>query len=373
MLPPADHHHSVPPALSEPGGPPTAARFLEQVFGAEPRTILIAEVAQAHDGSLGTAHAYIDLAARSGADAVKFQTHIAEEESSPAEAWRVSFSRQDRTRFDYWKRMEFTPEQWGGLRDHAEAQGLFFLSSPFSLAAVELLDRLAVPAWKVASGEVTNSLLLEAMCHAGQPILLSSGMSSLGDLDQAAARVRRWERPLAMFQCTTDYPCPPERWGLNLLAELRQRFACPVGLSDHSGTLPPSLAAVTLGARLIEVHLVMSRSAFGPDVPASITGAELKELATGIRAIEQAMSHPVDKDALAREFAELRTLFGQSLVAVRDLEAGTVLGAADLSSRKPGHGIPAARWESLVGCRLGRAVARGQFLAEADLAAAAIL
>src|SRR5918994_120475 len=137
------------------------------VLGWEERPIVIAEVAQAHDGSLGLAHAFIDAIAAAGADAVKFQTHIAEAESHPSEPWRVRFSPADGTRFDYWKRMEFTEDQWTGLREHAHERGLAFLSSPFSLEAVELLKRVGVAGWKVASGEVSNLELLDAMVRAG--------------------------------------------------------------------------------------------------------------------------------------------------------------------------------------------------------------
>jgi N,N'-diacetyllegionaminate synthase len=128
---------------------------------------IIAEVAQAHDGSLGMAHAFIDAAAAAGVDAIKFQTHIAAEESTAAEPWRVKFSKQDATRFDYWKRMEFAPEQWAGLKQHAEEKGLMFLSSAFSHAAVDLLRKLGMPAWKVASGELTNLPLIAHMAKDG--------------------------------------------------------------------------------------------------------------------------------------------------------------------------------------------------------------
>src|SRR5918992_3358857 len=123
--------------------------------------MIIAEVAQAHDGSLGMAHAFIDAIATTGADAVKFQTHIASAESTPTEPWRIQFSRQDTSRYDYWKRMEFTEAQWSGLKQHADERGLIFLSSPFSIEAVELLERVGVAAWKVASGEVSNRPLFE--------------------------------------------------------------------------------------------------------------------------------------------------------------------------------------------------------------------
>src|SRR6202142_2868037 len=139
------------------------------------RCLVIAEVAQAHDGSLGTAHAYIDSAARSGADAVKFQTHIAAAESTPQEPWRVRFSYQDASRYEYWQRMEFTEQQWLGLERHAEEKGIEFLSSPFSIEAARMLQRIGIKAWKVASGEVANSQLFGYMLETRLPMLLSTG------------------------------------------------------------------------------------------------------------------------------------------------------------------------------------------------------
>ena len=216
--------------------------------------LVVAEVAQAHDGSLGTAHAYIDAVARSGADAVKFQTHIAAAESTATEPFRVRFSPQDATRYDYWRRLEFTAQQWRGLADHARQQGLIFLSTPFSFAAVDLLAELEMPAWKVGSGEVTNLPLLDRLAATGRPVLLSSGMASWRDLDEAVGVLRAQGAGLAVLQCTSAYPCPPERVGLNLLEELRTRYGCPVGFSDHSGTIYAGLAAAALGANLLEVH-----------------------------------------------------------------------------------------------------------------------
>jgi len=236
--------------------------------------LIVAEVAQSHDGSLGFAHAFIDAIANAGADAVKFQTHIAAAESTPAEPWRVKFSPQDATRYDYWRRMEFAEEQWRGLKRHAEDRGLIFLSSPFSAEAVELLERIGMVAWKVASGEVSNAPLLERLLATGRPILLSSGMSPLAELDATVARAQAVPVPIAVLQCTTAYPCPPERIGLNLLPIFRDRYGCPVGLSDHSGTIFAGLAAATLGCDVLEVHVTLSREMFGPDVPASVTTTE---------------------------------------------------------------------------------------------------
>lgn len=327
---------------------------------------IIAEIAQAHDGSLGAAHAYIDAAAKTGADAVKFQTHIAAEESSEFDTWRVKFSRQDATRFDYWKRMEFTEQQWLELKQHAEEKGLVFLSSPFSLAAIRLLERIGTPAWKVASGEVTNRLLLDAMIATRKPVLVSSGMSYLQEMDATVALLKSANSPVAVFQCTTAYPCPPENIGLNLISEMMLRYDCPVGLSDHSGTPYPSLAAVTLGARLIEVHVTFSREMFGPDVSASLTTQEFSQMVEGVRFIERMKASPMIKDASAEHLEPLRRMFGQSLVAATDLAEGTVLTRDDLSCRKPAHGITTANLESVVGRKLRSAVKSAQFLRYED-------
>lgn len=329
--------------------------------------LVVAEIGQAHDGSLGMAHAYIDAIAAAGADAVKFQTHIAAAESSPGEPWRVKFSRQDASRFDYWKRMEFTERQWHELKRHADDKGLLFLSSPFSLEAVDLLERVGTVAWKVASGEVNNSQLLKRIVRTGIPIILSTGMSDLATVDNAVAQVKESGVPLAVLQCTTSYPCPPEKVGINLLSFFKDRYQCAVGLSDHSGTIFPSLAAVTLGAELVEIHVTFDRGMFGPDVPASVTTAELKQLVEGINFVEQMLAHPVDKNEMAREMAQVRNIFGKSLVARTDLEIGTVLTEENLTSRKPGTGISIAQLPEIVGARLTRAVKAGEILTINDI------
>lgn len=329
--------------------------------------IVIGEVAQSHEGSLGMAHAFVDAIASAGADAVKFQTHLARAESTPSEPWRVAFSKQDATRYDYWKRMEFTEEEWAGLARHAEERGLWFLSSPFSLEAVELLDRVGVAAWKVASGETGNRALIDRLAADTRAVLLSTGMSPISEVDAAVETLRRAGRTYGVLQCTSAYPCPAEKVGLNLVGLLRDRYACPVGLSDHSGTIFPGLAASALGIEVLEVHVTLSREMFGPDVPVSITTAELRELVKGIRFIERMNAHPVDKDALARELDPLRKTFTKSVVARIDLPVGTVLRAEHLTLKKPGTGIPAARLPELLGARLARDVKEDELLSDADL------
>lgn len=342
-------------------------KLANRTVGGGSPSMIVGEVAQAHDGSLGFAHAFIDAIAAAGADAVKFQTHIADEESTPAETFRVNFSYEDATRYDYWKRMEFTESQWDGLAHHAREKGLIFLSSPFSLQAVELLHRVGVPAWKIPSGEVGSTPMFERIADTRLPVLLSTGMSPWDEIDACVQSMRARDLPFLLFQCTSAYPCPPEQVGLNVIEEIRQRYDCPVGLSDHSGKIYASLAAAALGVDMLEVHVTLSRAMFGPDVPASLTPTELADLVAGVREIETMIANPVDKDQVAEEMTPLREMFFKSIVAAQDLPAGTEITRAHLAVKKPGTGIPASSMESVLGCTLKRDVHRDELIRKEDL------
>jgi len=328
---------------------------------------VIGEVAQAHDGSLGMAHAFIDAIAKTGANAVKFQTHIADAESTIEEPWRVKFSPQDSTRMDYWRRMEFSLEQWNGLKQHTEELGLVFLSSPFSLEAVDLLEKLGVCAWKIASGEVENSILLDRILGTNLPLLVSTGMSPVAEIDLLINRIKLVGAPYSIMQCTSSYPCPPEKIGLNMISFFRERYHCPVGLSDHSGVIYPGLAAATLGVELLEVHVTLSRDMFGPDVSASQTTTELKQLVEGIRYIEKMKVNEIDKDALAKEMIPMRNIFLRSAVSVTDLPAGSVIGKSNISFKKPGTGISTNQIDLLVGRVLKHSIKANHIIQWSDL------
>lgn len=328
--------------------------------------LVVAEVGQAHDGSLGSAHAFIDAVADAGVDGVKFQTHLSGAESTVEEPWRVRFSRQDATRFDYWRRMEFTEKQWEGLYAHARERDLKFISSPFSVDAVRLLQRSGIDQWKVASGEVGNRLLIEAVAADGRPVVVSSGMSDFDEVETAVGLLRDAGSEVTVLQCTSEYPCPPEELGLNLLGEYRARLGVSVGLSDHSGKVAAGIAAATLGASMLEVHVTFSRRAFGPDVSSALTIEELSELVYGVRFVEVALANPVALDkAVARK--GMRALFTRSVALTRPLRAGHVLAVDDLTVKKPGTGIPAEQLESLIGRRLRVDVSADRLLAEGDL------
>jgi N-acetylneuraminate synthase len=262
--------------------------------------------------------------------------------------------------------MEFTEPQWHGLKQHADEKDLKFLSSPFSTEAVDLLTRVGVSAWKVASGEINNALLFERMAKTKLPIFISSGMSPLNEIDIAVKQIQAYELPFTILQCTSNYPCPPEKIGLNLISFFRERYKCDVGLSDHSGTIYPALAAATLGIQVCEIHVTLSREMFGPDVTSSITTTELRQLVEGIRFIETMQANPVDKDSLASSMAPLRDLFTKSVVPIVDLPRGTIIRQEHLTSKKPGTGIPSFRIKELVNRKVKRFVPADTLLSEDD-------
>lgn len=328
---------------------------------------IIAEIAQAHEGSLGIAHSYIDALAKTGVDAVKFQVHIAEAESSFHEAFRVKFSIQDNTRFDYWKRMEFTPAQWQELKSHCDEVGVEFIASPFSNAAVDLLEKLNVRRYKIGSGEVNNFLMLEKIANTGKSIILSSGMSSFDELDRSVDFLRRHEVEISILQCTTAYPTQPQNYGLNVIGELKERYNVPVGYSDHSAKLETCIAATALGAEILEFHAVFSREMFGPDANSSLEMEDIKQLVAAVRNIKQAQQHPINKHDNSN-FKELKSIFEKSLAVNKTLPAGHTLTFEDLESKKPkGYGITASEFQEVIGKKLKRDLEQWDFLKEGDL------
>jgi N-acetylneuraminate synthase len=338
-----------------------------RTVGKDSPALIVAEVAQAHDGSLGMAHAFVDAIADAGADAVKFQTHVALAESTLDEPFRVQFSLQDATRLEYWKRMEFSPDQWRGLAEHTGTRDLVFLSSPFSMAAVELLNDIGVPAWKIGSGEFASQDLWEAMASTGKPILFSTGLAKRDDIRNAVSLFRSKDLPFALLQCTSTYPSPLEDVGLNVIEELRNEYDCPVGLSDHSGSIFPGLAALARGANILEVHVTFHRGMFGPDVRASVTVDELRMLCAMRDALTAMDSHPVDKDEMAERMQPLRDIFGRSLAPVRAMPAGAVLSSDMLTPKKPAGGIPPEAADEIAGRRLARDVTPDRILRWIDL------
>lgn len=332
------------------------------------KILLIAEIAQAHDGSLGILHSYIDAVASTGVDAIKFQTHIAEAESSSFEPFRVKFSYVDHTRFDYWKRMSFTKEQWIEIKAHCEQVGLEFMTSPFSNVAVDLLEEIGIKRYKVGSGEVTNFLLLEKICKTGKHIIISSGMSSFDELDKVIEFISSKGNELSILQCTTSYPTPYDKLGLNVIPEMKKRYpGYKIGLSEHTGEIFAGISAVALGAEILEFHAVFDRRMFGPDAASSLEIDEIKQLVKGVRNLENALSNPVNKNNI-ESFNDVKNMFEKSLSVNKSLSVGHILTFEDLESKKPkGKGIPASDFISVLGKSLKNNLQQWDFLTSNDI------
>ena len=298
-----------------------------------------------HDGNLANAVRLAEVAAESGADAVKFQLHDARSETT-REAPPPPYFQQE-SRFEYFERTAFTDDEWGRLKQACDDVGIEFVCSAFSLDALERLERVGVTRHKIPSGEVTNLELVRAAAATEKPVLLSSGMSSWTELDEAVAAAG--ER-VTVLQCTSAYPTPPQRVGLNVLAELRERYRRPVGFSDHTLGPHAALAAVALGASVVEKHFTFSRDVYGPDAALAAEPEELAALVVGIREIDSMLANPVDKDDVA-PFEEMKHVFEKSVVSTREIPAGAEISREMVAAKKPGTGIPARFLSDVVGRR----------------------
>lgn len=329
------------------------------------RCVIIAEIGSVHDGSYGNALKLIEAAAGCGVDAVKLQTHIAAAETLRDAPMPPYF--RGEPRFEYFERTGFTVGQWRRLKAHCEAHGVGFISSPFSLDAVHLLEGIGTTTYKVGSGEVTNIPMLRALAETGKPILLSSGMSTWAELDEAVEVIRGCHNRLTLLQCTSEYPCAYEDVGLNVMQQMRERYGLPVGLSDHTLTSYASLAAVTLGAEVIERHFTFSRLMYGSDARHSLEPAEMADLVRGIRAVETMLASPVEKDLKAAGLAEMKRVFEKSVVSATDIPAGAEITPRMVAVKKPGTGIPARRLDEVIGRRVRRSIPKDTLLREDDL------
>lgn len=327
-----------------------------------PRRWIIGEVGSVHDGSFGNACKMIELAAKCGANVVKFQTHIAEAETlenAPAPSYFKA-----EPRFAYFKRTAFSREQWRELAAVARAQNLLFMSSPFAIEAVDQLEETGIDIYKIASGEVTNLPLLERVAKTGKPVVLSSGMSNWAELDRAV-EVLRGSSDLTVMQCTSAYPCPPERAGINVLSEIAARYRVPTGLSDHTQGIAAAVASIVLGASVIEKHFTFSRYMYGSDAQFAAEPDELRRYCSELRDAWKMLDHPVDKSDVTA-FREMKQVFEKSIVTAVAVQRGQTLSRDMLAFKKPGTGIRADRVADVVGKRAARDMPKDHMLADED-------
>ena len=324
---------------------------------------IIAEIGSVHDGSFGNARRLIDAAVDAGADTVKFQTHIAEAETLASAPSPAYFS--DEPRMDYFRRTSFSLEQWRGLAEHAASRGATFLSSPFSIEAVDLLEQVGMSIYKIPSGEVSNLPLLERIAQTGKPVLLSSGMSDWAELDAAVA-VLRPSCDVTLLQCSSVYPCQPAQVGLNVIGEMRTRYGLPVGFSDHTLGIAAPIAAATLGASVIEKHFTFSKLMYGSDARHSMEPGDFRVLCSALREVWSMLGHPVDKGD-SGPYRDMKKIFEKSVVTANAVEAGVALERRMLAFKKPGDGIPAAQWRDVIDRILVRSLPKDHKISRDDL------
>jgi N-acetylneuraminate synthase len=326
---------------------------------------IIAEAGVNHNGDLETAYQMIDAAAAANASAVKFQTFKAEKlsvKNAPKADYQIKNATTQESHYEMLLRLELNTEAHRGLIRHCQKKGISFLSSPFDEESADLLERLDVSAFKIPSGEITNFPFLEHIARKNKPILLSTGMSSMAEVSEAVKRIRAaGNNKILLLQCVSNYPANPAHVNLRAMATMQSVCDVPVGYSDHTLGNEAAMAAVALGASVIEKHFTLDRNMHGPDHSASIEPAELSSFVRSIRIVESTLGDGVKKPAPSE--TNTRDTARKSLVAACPLPAGTKITQSMIAIRRPGTGLPPAMRDDLFGRTLKVDVASGTLLA----------
>ena len=323
------------------------------------RCIVIAEAGVNHNGSVDIAYKLIDAAVEAGADFVKFQTFRADKLATtmaPKAGYQKESTDCHESQYSMLKRLELSNEDFHNLARYCKSKAIGFLSTPFDEEALRFLTLLDMPFFKVSSGDLTNTPFLEEMAKLNTPIILSTGMANMAEVEGAVEVIERAGLPmqkLTILHCTTEYPAPPSE--VNLRAMLTLKYAFPgavIGYSDHTDGIEISIAAVALGAQVIEKHFTLDKLMEGPDHLASLTPAELADLVRGIRKIEVAMGDG-RKLPSAAEIPN-RLVARKSIVATMTIKKGEVFSLQNLAIRRPGNGLPPKYWDQILGKRASR-------------------
>lgn len=326
---------------------------------------IIAEAGVNHNGSLETAKRLVDAAAQAGADCVKFQTYITEEDTSVFAA-QADYQKQNtgdggQSQYEMLKKLELGYEQFRELKRYCGEKGILFLSSPFELRSVEFLEELDIPFWKIASSEITNYPFLKKIAQTGKPIVMSTGMCTLQEIRQAMdVLLSSGDRKIVLLQCNTEYPTPMQDVNLRAMLGLQREFGCPVGYSDHTRGIEIAVAAAALGAVIIEKHFTLDKHMVGPDHIASLDPNELEAMVRAIRNVETALGSPAKE--ISESERKNRTAARKSVVAARDIRRGEILTEENIAAKRPGGGISPMRWEELLGQRAVRDFIRDEMI-----------
>jgi N,N'-diacetyllegionaminate synthase len=332
------------------------------------KTIIIAEVAQEHNSSLKKALRFIDKSAKAGADYVKFQMHIAECESTFDEPFRKGFNFKDKSRYEYWKRMEFSLKNWEKLINRCKERKIGFLCSPFSIEAFKRLRKFGLRKWKIGSGEFFSDELLHEIIKNKDKIILSTGLANLNEIKKRVYLLKKNNIDFCLLQCVTKYPNPLKTVGINVIKYFKKKYNCKVGLSDHSGKLSPSLYSIFNSYDIIELHLRENNSKeINPDTTSSVCFDELEFLCKIRDEFLILQKNNVNKNLIAKKLFKTRKLFTKSLCVKKNLSKGEILNKNNLCEKKPGTGIPYKFKYKLIGKKALKNISSNKLLKLQDL------
>lgn len=344
-------------------------RIGHKLVGGGAPCFIAAEIGVNHNGDLDLACRMIDAAAAAGADGVKFQNYRTEDfigDRTITYAYRSGGRTVTESQYEMFRRCELSREQLATLKAHADRRGVVFFSTPTSVETLRDLTDLGVPLLKNGSDFLGHLPLVEAMGRSGLPTMLSTGMATVAEIEDAVRAFRATGNDqLVILHCTSSYPTPPDDVHLRKIPALAAAFDCPVGLSDHAIGIVAALGAVALGAACVEKHFTVDRNLPGPDQGFSCDPGELRQLVDGVRTLEANLGTPTIGPAASE--LQARRDYRLSCAARRALAAGDVLGERDVVFRRPGHGVPPSQLASLVGRTLARPIAAGHVLTPEDL------
>jgi len=336
----------------------------KRTVGPQDCCFIIAEAGVNHNGDIALAKKLIDAAVEAGADAVKFQTGKAENVvTSTAEKaeYQKTTTGATESQYEMIKKLELSEADFWALSEYARDAGIIFLSTPFDEESVDLLDQIGVPAFKISSGEITNFSLLKKVAEKSKPIILSTGMATLGEVEEALNYLRKnGSEDITLLHCTTSYPAPVKSVNLCAMETLRCAFQVPVGYSDHTeGTTIP-IAAAAIGACIIEKHFTLDRTLSGPDHQASLEPQELSAMVKAVRDVEVARGNGVKGPTEEEE--KIKKVARRSIVAKRDIRVGNVLKESDLAIKRPGTGIEPRYLDSILQMKAKVSIQRDQVI-----------
>ncbi|MDA9134168.1 N-acetylneuraminate synthase family protein [Candidatus Pelagibacter ubique] len=341
----------------------------KRIIGDNYKPFIIAEVGQAHEGKINKVYKYIDSISKTGVDAIKFQTHLAEEESTLDEPFRKNsnFNFKFKNRYEYWKSVEFNIDEWIKIKRYVEKKNLIFLSSVFSIKAARMMKKIGIKAIKIGSGEFNSIDLINEIVKIKLPLLLSTGMVKLNEIEKLNKILVKKKAQFGFFQCTSAYPVKLEKVGINIISELKKKFNCPIGLSDHSGTIYPSIFGISLNTNMLELHVKLDNDETGPDVTSSVNLKELKQVCEINDAVYLMRKNPINKKILGKDIKKMREIFGKSISLNKDFERGETIKKENILMKKPGTGFAYKDINKIIGKKTLRFVSKKRILKKSDI------